>query len=231
MDKRLLIFIFLPLFFITSKAYAQNSQYYQPPQTRNGTESSKPNFRMPSGTMTNTKDIMTLKNNLNNPKVLEFKSKLSQIKDSRKKQIAEKIDTNISTINTRSTTTMNNALTKMTNILNNIKAKEATVATGGANTAALDASITTATAAITTAQAAVTSQSQKQYTATITDASNSATLKSPFSQMFLQFKTDIMATFQTVLTAKMSVTKAAVELNKLIGGPAPQASSNAAVLR
>jgi hypothetical protein len=228
MDKKIVFFLLLTLLFIAPKVNAENSPYSQ---TTNkayvGSESSRPEFKQKTD-MGISKDIMVMRNNLKaNPKVEEFKMKISQISDARKKQLIERIDKNISSINTRSTSVMSNSLTRMTNILDNVKTKEATLPSGS-NTSALDASIVTATNAITAANLAVTTQSQKQYAATITDASNSAALKTPIMQMYSQFKTDITATYKTVLAAKLAVAKTVTELYKLIGEE--KSATSAAVL-
>ncbi len=228
MNKKLLVFAFLPLLFITSTAYAETPQNMMYARQNVGSESSKQNFGKTNGEF---KNMMMQKMDLkNNPKFAEFKAKISQISDARKKQVAERIDLNITNLNTKSTTSLNNSLTRLTEVLNNIKTKQSTIATTGANLVPLSTAISNAETAINNAKAAVTTQSQKQYTADIPNASNSATLRSPFSQMLLQFKQDIMNTRQSVLSAKEAVVKAAIELNKLMGSPTPPATGTSAAM-
>lgn len=153
----------------------------------------------------------------------EFKDRIAQIKDTRKKMIAERIDNNIATRNTRLTDKMEKALERLSNHLGKFEDRAAALKDAGKNTAAVESAIAAADAAITAAQSAVDAQSQKVYTATITDDS---TLGSTISQMFQQFRQDIMATHATVKTAKEAVVKVLQELAKISGEKAATSSAN-----
>lgn len=141
-----------------------------------------------------------------------FHEQLSLIKDARKKTIAQRVNTGITNANKNRTNMMSAALDRFTNIISELSSKSATLKTQGKDTTALDAAITNAQTAITTATGMVGTQKAKTYSAEITDDS---TLGNAIRQMVLQFKTDITATYQSVLTAKKAVVAAMLEMVKL----------------
>jgi len=144
-----------------------------------------------------------------------FRDEIKTIKDERKKALVQRISDRISEINTRLTTRMTNSLNRMTALLTNLKTKSSELKTAGKDTAALDAAITSAETAITNAQALVNSQSQKTYSA---DIISDTSVKSPIAQMFSQFKIDILAAYNAVVSARQAVANALSEHAKLEGG-------------
>ena len=119
---------------------------------------------------------------------------------------------------------MNTALDRIAAVLDKIKTKSQEAQGAGQDTTALNAAIANADTAITNARSAVQTQSQKAYTSNI--SSGSADLKSPISQMFQQFRADMLNTHNLVLEAKKAVVTAAQELAKL-KGETPTATGSA----
>ena len=144
----------------------------------------------------------------------EFKEKIAQIKDARKKNLVERISNNITNSNTKLTSKMAQALTRMENILTNLKNKSTVFKAAGEDTAALETAIAEAGQAITTAQSAVNTQAQKEYAETISDEN---ILRSVIGKMVSQFRLDISTTHKTVVDAKQAVSKAISEAAKLGG--------------
>ncbi len=154
-----------------------------------------------------------------------FREQIQTIKDERKKLLVEKIEDHIATSNARLTTKMKNALSRMSAILQDIKVKAAGQKAAGKDTTALDNAIAAAETAIANAQAAVNTQSQKEYTTTISDDTG---LKGVIGQMVSQFKIDLTATYKTVVDARQAVANVIMELAKLGGiGNTFNASSSA----
>lgn len=141
-----------------------------------------------------------------------YKEKLKTIKDERKKSLVEKINNGITNANKNRTTEMSESLKKMNSILERISSKAAVLKSEGKDTTSLDASITTAKASVTSAQSAVAAQAAKEYPITITSEEK---LKTDINPVVLQFKTDIKATFDKVLTAKKDTYSAARALGAL----------------
>lgn len=147
-------------------------------------------------------------------KLEEFKQRIAQIRDERKKAIVEKINSKIQNANTRLTNKMNKALDKLAQILNGIKEKAEALKAAGEDTAILDNAIAAAETAIIDARTAVTAQAGKVYSVNITDEAN---LRNTIGQMVSQFRLDIQAVHKLVVNAKQAVAKAISELAKLGG--------------
>lgn len=152
-----------------------------------------------------------------------FREKMAAIKDTRKKALVEKISSNIAVQNTRFTTKLTNALTRMSDALTSMKNKSAALKISGKNTTSLDTAIAAAEAVIANAKTQVAAQAEKAYTAEIAD---DATLKNVIGQMFQQFRKDIQATHQLVISAKNAVIAAAKELSKIDGENTATGSAN-----
>jgi len=157
----------------------------------------------------------------------EFKAKLEEISDSNKQTIVEKIDTQITSLNTSQTASWMQALTKMESVLSRISAQAATLKAQGQNTAALETSIANAQTAITTAKAAVNTQASKEYIITITSES---ALRTNVGSTVSQFKTDSKTTKQTVIAARIAVVKAFAELVKLTGASIEEHASSSGTM-
>lgn len=154
-----------------------------------------------------------------------FKERLAEIKDAKKKTLVEKIDSNIQSINERRTAKMSEYLDKLSGVLERVSSKEASLKAAGKNTTTLVANITAAETAISRAQTAVDAQAEKVYTANIT---TDALLKSSVSSIISQFRTDIIAVFNLVKAARVSVFNAFTEAKKLENGKAEETATPSA---
>lgn len=223
MSKKVFILIFI--LFIGSSSVALAETYGESTTTTAEVNSGK---TMPQRTMMAKPPIEartgTKAADLMQSKMQMFKEKIQGIQDEKKKLIVERISTNVTSKNTALTTKMTSALTRMSAILTNLSAKAASLKAAGNDTTALDSAITSAQTAITSAQTAVTTQSQKEYTATITTDTN---LKSPMGQMISQFRQDVMNTHKSVTAAKQALMKVVTELAKLKGPSTPTATDSA----
>lgn len=155
-----------------------------------------------------------------------FQQSLNKIKDQRKQQIVENINSRIQTVNQNQTDKMSAALDSLTAILGKIEDQKNALATSGANLTVLNTDISSATNAISTAKASVTVQAGKVYTINIVD---DATLKTNVGHTVSQFRTDLASTHQDVVMAKQAVVKAAADLAKIISLTENQASNAATV--
>lgn len=142
----------------------------------------------------------------------EFKAKLAELKDQRKKTIVERIDLKLSTINQNGTQHLSMAIERLEKLLDKFKARAQKARTEGKNTTEVDAAITAAETAINSAKEAVATQAAKQYTAQITDET---TLKDTVGKAVSSLRHDLHATFDVVKNAKQKVMDVARALAKL----------------
>lgn len=153
----------------------------------------------------------------------EFKQRISEIKDQRKRVITERIDNKIVNANARMTNKMTETLNKLNRILDSIQERAGNLSSAGHDTTALNNAIAQAQTAIAEAQSAVDAQAAKEYTATITDE---ATLRNAIGQMVSGFRLDIQGVHKKVVDAKQAVMKAISELAKLRGERTATESAN-----
>lgn len=153
----------------------------------------------------------------------DFKQRISEIKDQRKRATAERIDSKITNANARMTNKMSETLNKLGRILSSIQEKARNLSAAGQDTTALNNAITQAQTAIVEAQSAVDAQAAKEYSATIGDE---ATLRSTVGQMVSGFRLDIQEVHKKVVDAKQAVMKAISELAKLRGERTATESAN-----
>lgn len=143
-----------------------------------------------------------------------FEQKLETIKDERKKDIVDKIDTRMSERNEKYVSRMTEIIEKLKNILSKISEKVAVLKTEGKDTTALDSAIDEAEAAIVAAEAAVTVQAGKEYVITL--GSESA-LRITVGSVVSSFRGDLRVLHQAITKAKQAVMKAAREVARLRG--------------
>lgn len=136
----------------------------------------------------------------------KFHEMLQGIKDEKKRDAIERVDTNLAAINKHYTTMLMTVLSKFEAILTRIIEKTHVLADGGTNTAAIDADITDAETAISEAKDAVTAQSQKDYTLSIT---SETTLKEVAVAMREQLHADLKVAKEAVQQAHKAVKLAA----------------------
>lgn len=204
MFKKLSItFLSLLLLAFPTFAFAQN---YAPgtssnaPAVTTNTEQANPNSK--------PRNINSSINQEISQKRAQFKEELATLKDQRKANIIERVDTRLNDINKTRTTRMTARLDRMSLILDKISSKEAELKTQGKDTTTLLNDIALATTAISSAKQAVITQSQKDYVINIT---SDTTLRSDAKSTVLQFQEDIHAVFLQVEQAREADLKAFIE--------------------
>lgn len=142
-----------------------------------------------------------------------FQQKVASIKDEKKRQLVERIDNKLSTVNINRTNRMSENLEKLTNILDGIREKTSTAKENGKNTNTVDTAISKADTAIQNAKTAVQTQAGKEYVITIT-ATGSGQLKNSVGATTKQLQADLSASHKLLVAAKQAVQQAHMELSK-----------------
>ena len=144
----------------------------------------------------------------------EFRSRISAIRDEKKKAIVERVDKRIAEINTNRTGIMTRHLTKIEEVLNRIEARALEVEKNGKDISAVKTAITTARTTIVASQTAVSAQAAKTYTIDITTEDK---LGSAVSAARTALAEDLQTTHQTVVTARKAVRDVLTALAKIVG--------------
>ncbi len=134
-----------------------------------------------------------------------LKTRLQTFRDKKKATVAERVSTNLNNINAQRTAQMTKTLGTMSSILTKLEARVNSKTPDVKDPAAAKTAITDAKATIASAEATVTTQSQKDYTLTI---SSEAKAKLEAQATRNQLETDLKTTRQTVINAKKSVSNA-----------------------
>lgn len=142
----------------------------------------------------------------------EFKEKLAELKDTRKKALVEKLDTRFANVNKKATDRFLETLSKLTEVLNRIQTKATEAKTAGKDTAEAQTAITTAQAALANAKTAVSTQAGKTYTITI---STEDKLRMDVGTTVSALHTDLRTVHKLVTEAKQAAVKAARLVNAL----------------
>lgn len=143
---------------------------------------------------------------------VEFNKSLVLIKDVKKKNVVEKIDNKITTLNQNYSEKMAGSLDTLQQVLNKISSSSSHLKIKGINTTSLDAAIISAQGAITKAKSLVFSQAAKEYIASI---SAETRLKSDVGLTVSQFSSDVESSSKSVNEAKLAVERALQELSKI----------------
>ncbi len=163
----------------------------------------------PAVLKTNATDkAMQAKDVMKNKKTDErsaFKEKLQGIKDTRKQNILENLDTRINESNAKRTSQMSERLERLTAILAKVSEMATALQADDKDVTALNSLITDANTAIESAKTAVSEQAEKDYTLDITDETN---LKTDARETIKQYITDIKEVFNKILSAHRAVVKA-----------------------
>lgn len=141
-----------------------------------------------------------------------FMTKLAEMKDEKKKVIAERVENNLTTVNTNRTTAMGNHLTTMSAILGRISEKAEKTEK---DTTKLLTLIADAEKKISEAMTAVSAQAAKTYSITITQGETN--LKSDATSIRIALSDDLKAVHEKVKAARVSVLAAIKELGSLLG--------------
>ena len=149
----------------------------------------------------------------------DFKEKIETIKDEKKKQLTEKIDDRMLTVNKNQTARMTNALGKLTEHINKLEERVAQAKEKGIDVSTVETLIASAKTAISTALAAVETQAAKDYAFTITDEEN---LGQSVKASHDALSQDLKKAQELLVKAKEAVVaayKAAGTLEKIIPTP------------
>jgi TolA-binding protein len=144
----------------------------------------------------------------------ELKSRLQGFKDQKKAERVQKVNDVLNKINKNQTDQMSKHLGKMSDILLKVENRVNGASGSGSVTEANNA-LSSASAAIATAKAAVTTQSNKDYTLTIT---NEASAGAQARIMRDQLHTDLLSVRKVVIDAKQSVANAIRVTATTLGG-------------
>lgn len=137
----------------------------------------------------------------------ELRVKFQVFRDQQKAQLAQKINSSLSQVNTNVTNELNKALTVMTNYLNRMDSFVAREASNSAvDTTDASSAISNARAAVASAQTAVNAQASKSYSISAPDET---TIKSQMQSLRDQLKSDLENTRNSVKSAKDAVIAAA----------------------
>lgn len=142
----------------------------------------------------------------------EFKLKLEQIKNERKRALVENISDKIVQRNKRWTDHWLLVLARLDDVLNSIRDKTAVLKNKGVDTSALDQAIANAQTAIDSTRTAVNSQAQKTYIIEIDTEEN---LRANVGAVISQFQTDLRTVHKLIVNARQAVWNAATELAKI----------------
>lgn len=155
----------------------------------------------------------------------DLKARIREIKDEKKKALAERIDAKITRINANRTEQMTKYIERMKELLGKIQAKSDEAKNAGKNTTTVEAAIKAAQAALDKSAAAVATQAGKQYVATIT---SEATLKNNFGSVARQLEADLKTVRQTLIDAQKAVANTAKVLGQVRGieSSTPSAEQN-----
>lgn len=177
----------------------------------------------------NREEIRASREAVMQAKRIAFQQKVAAIKDEKKKQLIERIDTKMNTVNTNRTNRMLENLEKLVNILDGVREKSALAKENGKNTGSVDTAIVKADTAIQNAKTAILAQAGKEYVITII-ATGSGQLKSSVGATTKQLQADLSASHKLLVAAKQAVQKAHMELSKILGVPVAPTSTNSATV-
>lgn len=131
-----------------------------------------------------------------------LKLKLKAFRDKKKATVAERVSTNLNNINAQRTAQMTKTLSTMSSILTRLETRVNSATPDIKDPAAAKLAIANAKAAIASAQSSVTTQSQKDYTLTI---SSETKAKQEAQTTRDQLQSDLKTTRATVIAAKQAV--------------------------
>ena len=195
--KLIYLLIIFSLFVIPLLTYAQTDDQVE---DINVTQVEKRNIRQ------NVKERVTIKRE-------EFKEKLQDLKDKKKKGIVERVDNKITTLNKKHTNRFNKLLKKLSSILDRIESKVDELEGEGTDVSTVGVEVQIARDAIGVAQREITEQAGKDYVIEINTESN---LGEVVSSAFKEFRDNMKVLQDSVKVARDAVHEAAKTLKDLI---------------
>lgn len=142
----------------------------------------------------------------------ELKTRLLKIEDERKREVVEKIDTQLDELNKRLLDHYSDVFGKIENILDNIDTRTTKAETNGRDVSAVRTAIAAAESAISASRTAIQAQAGKIYKITI---STENALKADVGKTRQTLHNDLVKVRETVKAAREAVRKAAVTLAQI----------------
>lgn len=149
----------------------------------------------------------------------EFRQRLTQIRDARKKAIAERINARMCEVIKNRAAAMGRHLQTMTNILTRVEEKAAAQKANGVNVSTVEAAVSAAKAAIAAAQSAVDALATAQCGLAISGQDDQ--LGTEVSQNLKQLRDQIKSVHNQVQAARKATSSAVQALAKILGEPVP----------
>lgn len=148
-------------------------------------------------------------------KAAELKTRLQKFRDQKKAERAERINSNLNTINERRTDHMLKRLKRMAEILVKLEQRVSEATSAGKDTSSVSTSINQAKTAVTVAQTAVEAQATKDYTI---EATSEATIRADAQAARDSLHQDLKAAHDLVVAARKAVTNAIKTAASTLGG-------------
>lgn len=148
-------------------------------------------------------------------KAAELKLKLDKFRDKRKATLAEKINQNLTLINTKRTTHFTNVLSNLEKILTRVETKVTEAGSQGVDTTAASTAVSNAKVAVQAAKTAIAAQVEKDYVIVVT---TEKTIKEDSQATRDTLHTDLKNTRMKVQEARQAVNEAIRTAMSSIGG-------------
>lgn len=144
----------------------------------------------------------------------EIRAKVQNIRDARKQQIVEKIQTKLGDVNQRRTDHFLEVLKRLSTILDKIQSRTEKAKAAGKNVTSVETALASARTAITTAETAVNAQKAKTYQITV---NSDTTAKNDVGVTTKQLQQDLQAVHDTVKAAGDAVQNVFKEIKAIVG--------------
>ncbi len=145
----------------------------------------------------------------------EFQTKLKQIKDEKKKQVADNLFARLGMLNDTWVTRFTNALDKYDATLKKIQSRRDKVQAAGRDVTSVNLAIQATSAAIAVARTAVEAQAKKTYPVTVT---TDAKLRVAFQTAHTSVKKDLMSVRDGVMRAAREAMQKAIQALRGVSG-------------
>lgn len=151
----------------------------------------------------------------------ELKLKLQKIKDERKRQVVEKVDSQLDALNARWVSQSTQALEQIEDVLGRVATRTDEIESGGKNVSDVRVAIENARSAIAASRSAIGAQAGKTYTILI---NKEGTLKQDVGVARQALHADLVSMRETVKTARDAVHNVAIALGQIVN---PQINNGA----
>lgn len=159
----------------------------------------------------------------------ELREKLQTIKDAKKKEVVENLDSKLAMVNNKWVSHWNDMLSRLNSLLEKVDSKAQEFASREIDVILVNAAIESAQARLADAQNAVNSQAGKNY---VTQITTEGKLGTDVKTTTSQFRTDINSTKEKIYLARKAVEEAIKAIKNLGSGlpkPSPVSDQGGAV--